>query len=240
MASRSKASVTFFGRGPQAGIRAEAVRLDDCDRPRFELHTPTRHAPVSLGLLGEHHVSHALATAAVAHTLGMAAADVADTLSGAVATTGSRMQLHERADDVTVIYDAYNANPDSMTAATRALTSMGTDRRTARALAKLVLPVPGGPRRKPPSVALTPYRSAGAGSVGGSTIRRSTVSFSRSVPARAPQSPGGSTHPLSSASSPASLAPRCSTFSWKTGASRVRQSEFSSAESPVAPGARRS
>ncbi|MGW2055917.1 UDP-N-acetylmuramoyl-tripeptide--D-alanyl-D-alanine ligase [Streptomyces sp. NPDC001840] len=137
MASRSKAPVTYFGRGARADIRAENVRLDDHGRPGFELHTPAGRAPVVLGLLGEHHVSNALATAAVAHTLGMATAEIADALNGAVATTGSRMQLHERADGVTVIDDAYNANPDSMAAALRALASMGTGRRTVAVIGEM-------------------------------------------------------------------------------------------------------
>jgi UDP-N-acetylmuramoyl-tripeptide--D-alanyl-D-alanine ligase len=137
MASRSKAPVMYFGRGAQADIRAESVRLDDHGRARFELHTPAGQAPVVLRLLGEHHVSNALATAAVAHTLGMATAEIADALSRAVATTGSRMQLHERADGVTVIDDAYNANPDSMAAALRALASMGTGRRTVAVIGEM-------------------------------------------------------------------------------------------------------
>src|SRR5262249_9630278 len=74
-----------------------------------------------------------LAAAAVAHTLGMGAEEIADALTGAVAISGSRMQLRERPDGVTVIDDAYNANPDSMAAALRALASMGAGRRTVAA-----------------------------------------------------------------------------------------------------------
>ncbi|MDI5969925.1 UDP-N-acetylmuramoyl-tripeptide--D-alanyl-D-alanine ligase [Streptomyces sp. SL13] len=137
MASRSKAPVTFFGRGAGADVRAEDVRLDDHGRARFELHTPGGHAPVELRVLGEHHVSNALAVAAVAYRLGMTTEGIAETLSGAVATTGSRMQLHERADGVTVIDDAYNANPDSMAAALRALAAMGTRRRTVAVIGEM-------------------------------------------------------------------------------------------------------
>ncbi|MCF3142181.1 UDP-N-acetylmuramoyl-tripeptide--D-alanyl-D-alanine ligase [Streptomyces platensis] len=137
MASRSKAPVTYFGCSPQAHIRAENVALDERGRPRFDLITPAGNAPVTLQLLGVHQVSNALATAAVAYTLGMGTAEIADALSCAVATTGSRMQLHERADGVTVIDDAYNANPDSMAAALRALTSMGAGRRTVAVIGEM-------------------------------------------------------------------------------------------------------
>ncbi|MGX1762712.1 glutamate ligase domain-containing protein [Streptomyces lydicus] len=47
------------------------------------------------------------------------------------------MQLHERGDGVTVIDDAYNANPDSMAAALRALTSMGGRRRTVAVIGEI-------------------------------------------------------------------------------------------------------
>ncbi|MFI7095378.1 UDP-N-acetylmuramoyl-tripeptide--D-alanyl-D-alanine ligase [Streptomyces lydicus] len=138
MASRSEAPVTYFGCSPQADIRAENVALNERGQPRFDLVTPAGKAPVTLQLLGVHQVSNALATAAVAHTLGMGTAEIADALSCAVATTGSRMQLHERADGVTVIDDAYNANPDSVAAALRALTSMGgADRRTVAVIGEM-------------------------------------------------------------------------------------------------------
>jgi UDP-N-acetylmuramoyl-tripeptide--D-alanyl-D-alanine ligase len=129
--------VTYFGRSATADVRAEDVQLDEHGRPRFQLRTPTGQAQVELQLLGEHQVSNALATAAVAHTLGMTAERIADALSAAVATSGSRMQRHERPDGVTVIDDAYNANPDSMAAALRALTSMGAGRRTVAVIGEM-------------------------------------------------------------------------------------------------------
>ena len=42
-----------------------------------------------------------------------------------------RMEVSERADGVTVVNDAYNANPDSMAAALRALVAIGAARRRA-------------------------------------------------------------------------------------------------------------
>jgi UDP-N-acetylmuramoyl-tripeptide--D-alanyl-D-alanine ligase len=128
MAARSKAPVVYFGRSATADVRAENVRLDGYGRPGFQLLTPTGQAPVQLRLLGEHQVSNALAAAAVSHALGMTTTQIAAALSSAVATSGSRMQRHERPDGVTVIDDAYNANPDSMAAALRALPAMGAGR----------------------------------------------------------------------------------------------------------------
>jgi UDP-N-acetylmuramoyl-tripeptide--D-alanyl-D-alanine ligase len=137
MASRSKAPVTYFGRSAAADVRAEDVRLDGCGRPSYQLHTPNGQASVALRLLGEHQVSNSLAAAGVAHTLGMTATQIAEALCAAVPISGSRMQLHERPDGVTVIDDAYNANPDSMAAALRTLASMGAGRRTVAVIGEM-------------------------------------------------------------------------------------------------------
>jgi UDP-N-acetylmuramoyl-tripeptide--D-alanyl-D-alanine ligase len=76
-------------------------------------------------LYGEHHVSNALAAAAVAHELGMSADEIALALSEAGSLSRWRMEVTERPDGVTVVNDAYNANPESMRAALRALAAMG-------------------------------------------------------------------------------------------------------------------
>jgi UDP-N-acetylmuramoyl-tripeptide--D-alanyl-D-alanine ligase len=81
---------------------------------------------VTLRLYGEHHVSNALAAAAVAHELGMSTQEIATALSEAGTLSRWRMEVTERADGVTVVNDAYNANPESMRAALRALAAMGS------------------------------------------------------------------------------------------------------------------
>jgi UDP-N-acetylmuramoyl-tripeptide--D-alanyl-D-alanine ligase len=125
MASRTRAKVVFFGESPEADVRATDVRLDATGRPSFTLTTPAGSAPVQLRLYGEHHVSNALAAAAVAMELGMTVDDTAAALGEAGALSRWRMEVVDRADGVTVVNDAYNANPDSMRAALRALVSMG-------------------------------------------------------------------------------------------------------------------
>ncbi len=70
---------------------------------------------------GDHHVSNALCAAAVALECGATAAQVAEALAGAGPVSGHRMRVSTRADGVTVIDDAYNANPDSMRAGLQAL-----------------------------------------------------------------------------------------------------------------------
>jgi UDP-N-acetylmuramoyl-tripeptide--D-alanyl-D-alanine ligase len=129
MASRTKAKTVFFGESGEADIRAENVRLTDTGRPAFRLHTPSGCSDVTMRLYGEHHVSNALAAAAVAHELGMSAEEIATALSEADSLSRWRMEVTERPDGVTVVNDAYNANPESMRAALRALVAMGESAR---------------------------------------------------------------------------------------------------------------
>ncbi|GAA4081355.1 UDP-N-acetylmuramoyl-tripeptide--D-alanyl-D-alanine ligase [Streptomyces sp. NPDC058961] len=125
MASRTKAPVLLFGEAADADVRAENVRLTAAGQPSFSLHTPSGCGDVTLRLYGEHHVSNALAAAAVAHELGMSADEIARALSEAGSLSRWRMEVTERPDGVTVVNDAYNANPESMRAALRALVAMG-------------------------------------------------------------------------------------------------------------------
>jgi len=106
---------------PQPSVRAADVRLDDLGRPSFTLLTPEGSAPVTLRLHGAHNVPNALAAAALAGELGLGLDGIADGLCAAVARSRWRMEVHQRADGVTVINDAYNANPESVRAALDAL-----------------------------------------------------------------------------------------------------------------------
>jgi UDP-N-acetylmuramoyl-tripeptide--D-alanyl-D-alanine ligase len=137
MASRTKARVILFGESDEADVRAENVRLTESGQPSFSLRTPSGCSDVTMRLYGEHHVSNALAAAAVAHELGMSADEIARALSEAGSLSRWRMEVTERPDGVTVVNDAYNANPESMRAALRALAAMGKGRRTWAVLGQM-------------------------------------------------------------------------------------------------------
>ncbi|MEU0785934.1 UDP-N-acetylmuramoyl-tripeptide--D-alanyl-D-alanine ligase [Streptomyces sp. NPDC006173] len=137
MASRTKARVILFGESDEADVRAENVRLTENGQPAFSLRTPSGCSDVTMRLYGEHHVSNALAAAAVGHELGMSADEIARALSEAGSLSRWRMEVTERPDGVTVVNDAYNANPESMRAALRALASMGKGRRTWAVLGQM-------------------------------------------------------------------------------------------------------
>jgi UDP-N-acetylmuramoyl-tripeptide--D-alanyl-D-alanine ligase len=135
MAARTAARVVTFGVRDTAilpgmggssppispSVRAGDIRLDDLGRASFRLLMPGGSADVALRLHGAHHVSNALAAAAIAAELGMDTQAIAAALSAATVRSRRRMELSERPDGVLVVNDAYNANPDSTRAALEAL-----------------------------------------------------------------------------------------------------------------------
>ncbi len=131
MADRTPAPVALVGEAADAHVRADGVALDPAGRASFALVTARGRAPVRLGLHGAHHVGNALAAAAVALHLGMELPAVAAALGEARPVSRRRMEVVERPDGVTVVDDTYNANPDSVRAALRALAAMtgGTEPR---------------------------------------------------------------------------------------------------------------
>ncbi len=137
MASRTREAVLTFGEAATSDVRIEGLTTDAMTRASFDLVTADGRARVSLRGLGEHQAGNAAAAAAVAVALGLRLGDVARWLSEADNVSRWRMEVHERADGVTVLNDAYNANPDSMRAALKSLAEIGRARPGARTVAVL-------------------------------------------------------------------------------------------------------
>ncbi len=137
MASRTTATVRTYGSGAGADVRFADLVVDDLGRPSFDLVTDRGTAHVRMGLVGEHHAGNAAAAATVALALGLPLEAVAQSLSAATTLSRGRMEVAERADGVTVVNDAYNANPDSVRAALKALAAIGRGRPGARTVAVL-------------------------------------------------------------------------------------------------------
>jgi UDP-N-acetylmuramoyl-tripeptide--D-alanyl-D-alanine ligase len=131
MAPRTRARVLTTGLGAGADVRAEDVALDDAARARFTLAAAGERHPVQLQVVGAHQVANALSAAAAALAAGMPAGAVAAALSAAGPRSRWRMEVARRADGVTVVNDAYNANPESMRAALAALAGLPATRRVA-------------------------------------------------------------------------------------------------------------
>jgi len=138
MDRRTAARVVRFGRSAAAQVRATDVVLDDRGCPSFRLVTPAGETPVQLAVPGEHQVSNALAAAAVAIELGATPAGIAAVLAGYLPASRWRLEVTDRSDGVTVVNDAYNANPESVAAALRTLVAMaGPQRRSWAVLGPL-------------------------------------------------------------------------------------------------------
>ncbi|MCG8922961.1 UDP-N-acetylmuramoyl-tripeptide--D-alanyl-D-alanine ligase [Lentzea sp. CC55] len=132
MASRTKAKVVLVGENPKADVRAENIVLDEQARASFTLKTARGDAEVKLAVNGTHQVANALVAAAIALELGATPEEVARRLGSAQRVSAHRMVITDRADGVTVIDDAYNANPDSVRAALKALASIARSTTPAR------------------------------------------------------------------------------------------------------------
>ncbi|WP_427869089.1 UDP-N-acetylmuramoyl-tripeptide--D-alanyl-D-alanine ligase [Leucobacter luti] len=120
MAELTRARVRWFGLHPEADVRASDVD-SDASGTRFTIHADGASQPVSFRVLGEHHVTNALAAAAVGLELGLSLAEVAESLEGATRAARWRMEVMGGRDGITIVNDAYNASPDSMAAGLRTL-----------------------------------------------------------------------------------------------------------------------
>ena len=133
---RTRARILRFGVGGQADVRAEDLGLDRLGRPSFTLRTPDGAERVELAVAGEHMAWNALAAAAAGIALGLSAGECAAGLKEARVSPW-RMEVVATTAGVTVVNDAYNANPASMAAALRAARWMAGDGRCIAVLGEM-------------------------------------------------------------------------------------------------------
>lgn len=138
MAKRTHARIIWFGEGATNDVCALKISIDPQGRPGFELAIRGDDpADVQLSLHGEHFVSAALAAASVGHAVGMATSRIAERLTQSKLQSPWRMEVGHSRLGVTVINDAYNANPESMRAALKTLRSMPVSGRTWAVLGEM-------------------------------------------------------------------------------------------------------
>lgn len=120
----AQAHVVTYGTREGSDVRADNVSVSSDGTTVFDLvHGQSRHV-IALPLPGRHNVSNALAAAAVGITVGMTLLSVAEALEQLQQRSKWRMQTYEAPHGVTLINDAYNANPDSMAAAIATIASL--------------------------------------------------------------------------------------------------------------------
>ena len=140
MADVAPGQVVLYGTSDEADFRATDIVLDAAARPSFVV----RDVPVTVGLPGMHNVSNALAALAAAEACGVDLAAAAASL-GSAGVSPWRMELAETSAGVTILNDAYNANPSSMAAALRTLASMTAKGRRWAVLGTMAELGAGGP-----------------------------------------------------------------------------------------------
>jgi UDP-N-acetylmuramoyl-tripeptide--D-alanyl-D-alanine ligase len=124
MRELTEATVFTYGFASAADVRAENLQLTAYGSYNFDLVYRGERIPASIPMLGEHNVLNALAAAAVGISVGMEVADIARALTTLKLMSKWRMEVHQIPGNVTIINDAYNANPESMTAALETLTAI--------------------------------------------------------------------------------------------------------------------
>lgn len=120
MAAMTSARVVWFGLSPGAEVRGQDV-IGTASGTRFSVVADGVAHPVALRILGEHHVSNALAALAVARELGVPMERAIPAIETIVRAERWRMELLQPGGGITVINDAYNASPDSTAAALKTL-----------------------------------------------------------------------------------------------------------------------
>lgn len=122
--STEEKKIVRFGLGENCDWRA--VELDaDISGTRFTCMHGAEKIPVYVPIAGEHNVRNALAALAVADAVGVKMEDAVRAITQ-YEPTARRQQIKE-ANGVTLIDDTYNANPDSMRAALRILSTLKTE-----------------------------------------------------------------------------------------------------------------
>ncbi len=129
----ARARVRRYGLSDWCDVRAEEISCDDDSHASFALASGADRFEVTLSVPGRHNVYNALAAAAIALELGVAPDTIAEGLAD-VRLTEMRMQVFETASGITVINDAYNANPVSMRAAIETLLDMRAQTRRVAVL----------------------------------------------------------------------------------------------------------
>ncbi|MFQ5947247.1 MAG: UDP-N-acetylmuramoyl-tripeptide--D-alanyl-D-alanine ligase [Acidimicrobiia bacterium] len=116
---RNRGVITF---GEETGdVAAKDITLDDRARPSFRLRSPQGEARVALRMAGRHQALNAAAAAAAALAMGVEMEDAVTRLAGA---DGSPWRMEVHPGPVTVVNDAYNANPASMASALLTVAAM--------------------------------------------------------------------------------------------------------------------
>ena len=137
MATDLASSVLTYGLCATADVRAQNIATNERGEVSFTLVYQDQNIHVQLPFLGEHNVSNALAASAVAINAGLTLDQIAKALENLTQKSKWRMQVERLESGVTLINDAYNANPESMAAAIKTLAGLAPNGRTWAVLGEM-------------------------------------------------------------------------------------------------------
>lgn len=115
-------TVKYFSTQQVSDFYSSDITLDHNGYASFTLHTPVGSTQVNLMIPGEHNVTNALASSAIALEFGATLEDIALGLAAMTPVKG-RMNLYQLNAQIKLIDDTYNANVDSIKAAIDLLSS---------------------------------------------------------------------------------------------------------------------
>lgn len=138
MATVAPGEVRTYAVSADADWRARDLAFDELARPTFTAvgRGAGAQVRVTVPVPGEHNVSNALAAVAVADAVGVDLPSAAAAIATAPVSHW-RMQVLPGRGGVTVLNDAYNANPPSVEAALRTLAAMRTEGRRWAVLGRM-------------------------------------------------------------------------------------------------------
>ncbi|MFL6090829.1 MAG: UDP-N-acetylmuramoyl-tripeptide--D-alanyl-D-alanine ligase [Aeromicrobium sp.] len=132
MTVRTAARILTFGE--HGNVALGPVTLDDLGEPSFTLSHADGTVNVHVPQVGAHQAMNAAAAAAVGLAAGLDLATIAERLGSAGPRSPMRMARTLRDDGVLIIDDTYNANPESVGAALRAVAHLRSGQRRIAAV----------------------------------------------------------------------------------------------------------
>lgn len=127
LASSTRGEIVTFGKDASSDFRATDIEIHADGFSSYVLDYQEQRLNVAVNLVGEHNVSNSLAAIAASVTAGVDVARAVNAVSTVTSISKWRMEITETAGGITVINDAYNANPESMRAALKTLANFGVD-----------------------------------------------------------------------------------------------------------------
>ena len=110
----------FCGSGDNCGYRAQGLESDGRSQVTCHVQTPLGERDMVIPALGDHMIYPTLMSCAVGEHFGMTLEQIASGVRN-FAPTKMRMNILNRRDNITILDDGYNANPQSMRAAIQVL-----------------------------------------------------------------------------------------------------------------------